>query len=68
MRELLEEQRPDRARADDAHLAAQHVPQLRQLVELGGAQDPADARLLGRGQPRELLAVERADAASRPPA
>ena len=67
-RELLEEQRPDRARADDAHLAAQHVPELRQLVELGGAQDPPDARLLARGQPRQLLAVEATRCASRPAA
>src|SRR4051795_9601636 len=59
--ETLEEQRPDRARPDDAHVAAQHVPQLRQLVELRGAQDPPDPRLLRLGQPRELLAVERAD-------
>ncbi len=33
-----------RARADEAHLAAQHVPQLGQLVDRGLAQQVADAR------------------------
>src|SRR5205823_1532714 len=33
-RQLLEEARPDRARADEAHVAAQDVPELRDLVEL----------------------------------
>ena len=32
--ELLEEGRPDRARPDDGHVAAQDVPELRHLVEL----------------------------------
>ena len=34
----------ERARADEAHLAAQHVRQLRKLVERGAAQEPPDAR------------------------
>ena len=50
--ELLEEGRPDRARADDAHVAAQHVPELRQLVEVGEPQDAPDPRHLGLGAPR----------------
>ena len=41
LRVLLEDERP---RADEAHLAAQDVEQLRQLVERGAAQEPADAR------------------------
>src|SRR5438477_104944 len=61
LREPLEEQRPNRSRADDAHVPAQHVPELKQLVELRGAQEPADAGLLRLGQPRQLLAVEGAD-------
>ena len=61
-RQLLEEARPDRARADDAHLAAQHVPELRQLVELGGAQDVPDARLLVRRHARQLDAGVAPDA------
>src|SRR5262245_6468362 len=39
----------DRPRADDAHLAGDHVEQLRQLVEAGHAQELADlgdARIL----------------------
>src|SRR4051812_6806605 len=39
-----------RARSDEAHLAAQHVPELRQLVEAGPAQEPArtrQARIIG---------------------
>src|SRR3954451_11339501 len=61
-RQLLEEERPDRARADDAHLAAQHVPELRQLVKLGGAQDAPDARLLVRRHARQLDAGVATDA------
>lgn len=33
----------DRARSDEAHLAPQYVPELRQLVEAGRAQDLANA-------------------------
>src|SRR6185437_5643199 len=33
-----------RTRADDAHVAAQHVEKLRQLVQAGGADKAADAR------------------------
>ena len=45
--QLLEEGRPDRARADEAHVAAQDVPELRQLVELGAPQLQPDACQLG---------------------
>ena len=31
-----------RAGADQGHLAPDHVPELRQLVEAGAAQEPAD--------------------------
>ena len=45
---LLGDQRP---RADQAHLAAEDVDQLRQLVERAAAQEPADpgdARIVAR--------------------
>ena len=54
--QLLEERRPDRPRADDAHVAAHHVPQLRQLVEVREAQHAAEARDLRLRALRELLA------------
>jgi hypothetical protein len=34
LRQLLEEDRPDRARPDEAHVALEGVEELRQLVEL----------------------------------
>src|SRR5690606_30327611 len=48
--------------ADDAHLAAQHVPELRQLVEAQFADDPSDpgdAVVVRRGpaRPPVLLGV-----------
>ena len=42
--ELLDEDRPLGTRPDEAHVAAQHVPELRQLVEAGAAQEGAEAR------------------------
>ena len=39
--DLVRERRP---RSDERHVAAQHVPELRQLVEAGLAQDAADRR------------------------
>ncbi len=53
--QLLEERGPDRARADDAHVSAHDVPQLRQLVEVGKAQEPAEARDLRLRALRELV-------------
>src|SRR5919108_3522366 len=44
MSQLLEEARPDRPRPDEAHVAAQDVPELRDLVELGRAEPAADRR------------------------
>ena len=44
---LLDEAGPLRTRADETHLAGQHVPELRQLVEPVAAQEAAH-----RGQPR----------------
>ena len=41
--ELFDEERPLGPRADDGHVAAQHVPELRQLVEVEPAQPAADA-------------------------
>src|SRR5688572_32818548 len=42
--ELLDEERALRARADDRHLALEHVPELRQLVEIQPPQPAADHR------------------------
>lgn len=42
--ELLDEVRALGARADEAHVAVEDVPDLRQLVEAGGADEGADAR------------------------
>ncbi len=41
--ELLDEEGPLRARADDGHVALEHVPELRQLVDVVLAQPAADA-------------------------
>ena len=43
-RVLLDLHRHRRPRADDRHLAAQHVDEVRQLVERGAAQQAPDAR------------------------
>src|SRR5262245_24222349 len=61
--ELLEEARPDRARPDERHVAAQNVPQLRQLVELRPLQPATDLRVLELGALHELLADVRPGAA-----
>ena len=58
-RDLVGERRP---RADEAHLAAEHVPQLGQLVERGPPQeaaDPRDARVVVELEHRaaELVAI-----------
>ena len=45
--------RQRRPRPDEAHLAEQDVPDLRQLIEAGRSQDPADA-----GQPRVVGDLE----------
>lgn len=42
--ELLNEVRALGARADEAHVAVEDVPYLRQLIEAGGADEGADAR------------------------
>lgn len=42
--ELLDEVRALGARADEAHVAVEDVPDLRQFVEAGGADEGADAR------------------------
>ena len=55
-----EEARSDRARPHEAHVAAQDVVELRQLVELERAQRAPGAGQLPIGQPAELLAEERA--------
>src|SRR6266550_2230237 len=53
---LLEERGPYRPRADDAHVALQHVPKLGKLVELRAPQEPPQRRDLVLGAPRELVA------------
>jgi hypothetical protein len=50
LRDLARDRRP---RADDGHLAAQHVDELRQLVDAELAHEPAD-----RGDPRIVLDLE----------
>src|SRR5215213_11978729 len=45
--QLLDEFRTFGTRADDAHVALKHVPQLRQLVQAHLAKDPADHRHSG---------------------
>ena len=42
--ELVDEERPLGPRADERHVAAQHVPELRQLVDVGAPQQAADRR------------------------
>src|SRR5262249_49863764 len=59
--ELGEEARADRARADERHVAAQDVPELRDLVELRRLQPAADAGQLRVGSAHELLAEVLAD-------
>ena len=54
---LVEDQRP---RADEAHLAPEHVDELRQLVERVAAQKPPDAR-----HPRVVGDLEHARVAAR---
>src|SRR4051812_40091408 len=49
--EVLDELRPLRARSDQAHFAAQHVPELRQLIDVPAPQkgaDPQPARIVLR--------------------
>src|SRR5207253_7986800 len=70
MRKLLEEHRTDRSWADETHIAAEHVDELRDLVELRGLQPLADARELAlraaheffpevRSEPRLCIASKR---------
>src|SRR5689334_21672905 len=42
--ELLDEERPLRSRSDDRHVALEHVPELRPLIEIVTAQEGADLR------------------------
>ena len=62
VRELLEEDGADGSRADEAHVAAQDVPELRDLVQLRRLQPLAERRELLLGAPHELLAEVRAEA------
>src|SRR5207245_8429473 len=61
VRELLEEDRTDGARTDEAHVAAQHVDELRDLVELRRLEPLADRRELVLCTPHELLPEVRAE-------
>src|SRR5690242_5190786 len=54
VRQLGEEPRTDRPRADEGHVAAEHVPELRNLVELRRLQPPAERRVLRLGPADEL--------------
>ena len=60
--ELFDELRSLRPRADDRHVPAQHVPELRELVEVRPAEDAAEGRhprIVHRGPARRagLLGV-----------
>ncbi len=57
--QAIEDPRLLGARADDVHVAAQHVEELRQLVQAGPAQHAADGRHPGvvRRRPRFAVAV-----------
>src|SRR5262249_46746784 len=46
-RQLLEEARPDRTRTGEAHVAAEDVPELRQLVQLHGSEATSEPGRLG---------------------
>src|SRR5262249_61069229 len=59
--ELFEEPRTDRPRADEAHLADEHVPKLRDLVELCRTKPTADPCRLFLRASHELLAEIRAE-------
>ena len=64
-RELGEEDRPDRPRPDEAHVAAQHVEELRDLVELRRPQPAAEPRGLGARAARRAPRRGRGRAAPR---
>src|SRR5882672_1815498 len=56
VRQLGEEARADRTRPDERHVAAQDVPELRDLVELRRLEPPADTCQLRVGVTYELVA------------
>src|SRR5579864_1203207 len=62
--EHVDEERSLGPRSNEAHVAAQHVPNLRQLVEPSHAQDPADGgdTLISMGGPLRCAAALRVDA------
>src|SRR5262249_30855878 len=67
MGELLDEARPLRPRANEAHLALQHVDELRQLVNPRAAEKPPDAghaRVVDRGPFRLAVRLRLADHAA----
>src|SRR5512133_721949 len=55
--QLLEETWADRARPNEAHVATEHVPELRELVELCRAQPSPEPRRLGP-RPLDQLGAE----------
>src|SRR5688572_28247497 len=61
--DVIQRQRP---RTDRAHVAAQHVDELRELVEASGAQDAAGPRDLPVAHRSELQDVERPAAMAHP--
>src|SRR5919106_4138799 len=60
--QAVEERRPHRSRPDHAHIAAEHVVELGDLVDVGEPGGFADQGHLLLGPPAELLAVEVAEA------
>src|SRR5439155_5770648 len=58
--ELLYKQRSFGPRTDDRHLGLQHVPELRQLVDIRPAEEPAErrsSRIVVAGEDRPALAL-----------
>ena len=66
VRELLEEDGPNRTRPDETHVAAEDVEELRYLVELRRLEPAPDRRELRFRALHELLAELRADPAFGP--
>jgi hypothetical protein len=66
--ELVEEDGPDRPRSDHAHVPAQDVDELRDLVELRRLEPASDRRELGPSALYELLAEILAEPSLRSPA
>lgn len=52
LKDLIDVKFTFRTRSDECHIAAEHIPQLRQFVQMMSTQEPADFR-----QPRIVIAA-----------